>query len=64
MESTEMNWLFVIARLNLLIAFKNLISVPTYFIKNSLFDRFDYDDFDVVATNPPGFSFFFPENNN
>lgn len=51
-----------IARLNLLIAFKNLDFSPNIFHKDSLFDRFDYDDFDVVATNPPwGFHFSLPE---
>jgi hypothetical protein len=58
MESTEMNWLLYCAFKFFLITFKNLDFSPNIFHKDSLFDRFDYDDFDVVATNPPWVFFF------
>ncbi|MDD2687882.1 MAG: N-6 DNA methylase [Bacteroidales bacterium] len=47
-----------IARLNLLIAYKNLNFNPHIYHQNSLFDIFEHRDFDLVTTNPPwGFHF-------
>ena len=47
-----------IARINLMLVFKDLEFIPNIVCQNALFDAYSFDNFDIVASNPPwGFHF-------